>query len=345
MIKVGILGASGYTGSELMRMLWYHPEVDVQIATAATYAGTRVDELYPSFAGYYSDEYVDYDPSLLIEECNIVFVGLPHGESMKVVPELLSGGLKVVDLSADFRLNEESVYSKWYGKEHCCPELLARAVYGLPEINREQVASAVLVANPGCYPTAAILGLYPAAKRDLIAGTVVVDAKSGVSGAGRGLTLDTHYPTASDSVTPYAVSGHRHYPEMRAEISNLTRAPIDVVFVPHLVPMDRGILCTMYVPLAETCTTEKVFRMYIEEYKDETFMNVLPMGSYPATKSVRGSNNCQIGVEVTGDGDILVVSSVIDNLVKGASGQAIQNMNLMFGFPEETGLLGPGLFP
>lgn len=346
MISVGIVGASGYTGAELMRLLCAHPGFEVVAVTAHKYAGERVSSLYPSLAGFYDGDFEEYDGDRIAGSCEAVFVGLPHGESMKVVPELAEAGSKVVDLSADFRFDDAVHYEKWYGVRHQAPHLLPEAVYGLPEVKRDVIGEARIVANPGCYPTACLLGVFPVARAGLIGGTVVVDAKSGVSGAGRKLTLDTHYPQVADGMTPYAVVKHRHQPEMKAELGKmLSEGEPDLLFVPHLAPMNRGILCTLYVPLGRAAEELEVRELYQTAYADETFVRLLPEGEYPSTKAVQGSNNCHVSVALPGEGGTLVVMTAIDNLVKGASGQAVQNMNILFGLAEETGLSGPGLFP
>ncbi|MFH1149061.1 MAG: N-acetyl-gamma-glutamyl-phosphate reductase [Actinomycetota bacterium] len=343
-VKVGIVGASGYTGAELMRLLWGHPGASVEVFTANKYAGKSVGSLYPSLGPYYEGSYTEYDPAAL-EGCDVVFLGLPHGKSMKVAPELLEAGFKVIDMSADFRLGGIEEYELWYGISHECPELLTEAAYGLPEIYRAEIAGARLVANPGCYPTATLLGLYPAARAGLINGTVVVDAKSGVSGAGRGLTLQTHFPQVADGMAPYAVSGHRHLPEVKGGLAGLAQDPEPkVVFTPHLAPMNRGILCTIYVPLADDAEPSEVRGVYESTYAGEEFVHLLPEGRYPDTKSVQGGNDCHVALEFPGS-DMLIVMTVIDNLVKGASGQAVQNMNILCGLPEGTGLAGPAVFP
>jgi N-acetyl-gamma-glutamyl-phosphate reductase len=343
-VKVGIVGASGYTGAELMRILWGHPGADVAVFTANKYAGKSVGSLYPSLAPYYGGSYSAYDPDEFAD-CEVVFLGLPHGSSMKVAPEVLEAGGKVIDMSADFRLGGAGEYEHWYGITHECPDLLAEAVYGLPEVNRGEIAGARLVANPGCYPTATLLGLFPAARDGLINGTVVVDAKSGVSGAGRGLTLQTHFPQVADGMAPYAVSGHRHLPEMTSGLFGLSEGQEPhVVFTPHLAPMNRGILCTMYVPLPDGRRPSEIRGTYAKAYEQEAFVHLLEEGLYPDTKSVQGGNDCHVALEFPG-GDMLIVMTAIDNLVKGASGQAVQNMNIMCGLPEDAGLAGPAVFP
>ncbi|MBU4301367.1 MAG: N-acetyl-gamma-glutamyl-phosphate reductase [Actinobacteria bacterium] len=345
MIRAGIVGASGYTGAELMRILSLHPEMEVTVATANRYQGECIGALYPSLDRFYPGVFKAYEPEAIDEGCDVVFLGLPHGESMKALPELASMEKKVVDLSADLRFDDPDEYERWYGEEHACPGLSGKAVYGLTEVYRDRVAAAGLVANPGCYPTGALLGLIPAAEAGYIAGTVVVDAKSGISGAGRKATPATHFPQASENVAPYAVSGHRHMPEIISGLEKVSGKPVAIVFAPHLVPMSRGILCTMYVPLGTSTGAGEIRDSYQEFYRGERFVRVLEEGAYPQTKAVQGSNNCHIAVEVTGEGRMLVVMSAIDNLVKGASGQAVQNMNLMCGLPEWMGLESPGLFP
>ncbi len=346
MIRAGVVGASGYTGAELMRILLSHPEYELTYVTANRYAGEKVSNLYRSFKGFIDLNFEEFDISRLDQLCDVVFVCLPHGESMKYVPGMLAAKKKVVDLSADFRFREASVYERWYGEQHACPSHLEYAVYGLPEINREEIKGARLVANPGCYPTATILGLLPLVKKNHISGAIMVDAKSGISGAGRKTTLSTHFPQAADSVSPYSVAGHRHTPEIEVTLGALSRENrVDIVFVPHLIPMNRGILCTIYAPVKNINNKTELFEIYRETYAGEPFVKVLPVGTYPETKAVQGSNMCHISIELIENKEIAVVMSAIDNLVKGASGQAVQNMNLMCGIPESSGLKLPGLFP
>lgn len=342
LLKVGIIGGSGYTGAELIRLLIRYPKVELKAVTANQYAGVAASDLYPGLKGYYDGKYEVYDPDVIKDGCDFVFLGLPHLESMKVVKELAPSGIMMVDLSADFRFDDHIVYKEVYGADHSCPELLEKAVYGLPEINRSAIKDSGLVANPGCYPTATVLGLYPAAKAGLILDGVTIDAKSGVSGAGRKLSLESHFSTVADGISPYAVSGHRHEPEIKQELNKLAD-DIGVVFVPHLVPMNRGILSTMYVKLRERISSDKLRSIYEKAYENETFVQLLESGKYPQTKAVQGTNNCHVALELKGD--TLVIMTAIDNLVKGASGQAIQNMNLMCGFPEEKALVATGLFP
>lgn len=342
-LKAAVIGASGYTGAELLRILWGHPEIEVSLATANQYAGQPIGSLYPSLAMQYPQSFVPFEPGLL-DECDIAFCGLPHGESMQVVSAAARAGKKVVDLSADFRLTAEE-YLHWYGTEHSSPDLLSEAVYGIPELHREEISTASIVANPGCYPTAALLGLAPLASRGLIQGAVIVDAKSGVSGAGRKATAGTHYTQVADGMTPYAVAVHRHTPEMTSELAGLAGAALDVVFTPHLAPMNRGILATMYVTVDRSFSYDEVRALYESAYAVEPFVHVLARGSFPQTKAVQGSNNCHIAVEPAGTDGMMIVMSAIDNLVKGASGQAVQNANIVLGLEEPAGLLAPGLFP
>ncbi len=345
MLKAAVIGASGYTGAELLRILAGHPEIEVKRATAGRYAGTPVAELFPSLTGVYDGVFEGTAVEGLVEDCDVAFVGLPHGESMKVLPTLVESGAKVVDLSADMRFEDPAEYELHYGTPHSAPSLLADAVYGLPEVNRDKLKGTSLVSNPGCYPTGALLGLYPAARAGVLGSPLIIDAKSGVSGAGRKLTLETHYPQVADGVEPYAVGEHRHRPEISGRLAGLMgESGVEVFFTPHLVPMNRGILSTMYLPLAEGASPEEARALYEDAYSDEPFVSLLPGGSFPGTKPVQGSNNCHVGVEML-SGGMLVVMTAIDNLVKGASGQAVQNMNIMCGLPEETGLTGAGLFP
>jgi N-acetyl-gamma-glutamyl-phosphate reductase len=344
LLKAGVIGASGYTGVELLRILSAHPAFEVALATARQYAGEPIDSLYPSLAGTCSGSFEQFDPESAAETCDVFFLGLPHGEGFKAAAALANYGKPVVDLSADFRLEDRAEYEKWYGAAHGAPELLSDAVYGVPEINRDEVASARLTANPGCYPTAALLGLYPLARAGMLKGQVVVDAKSGVSGAGRSLTLATHYPQIADGMQPYAVSGHRHLPEIRGQLKKLG-AEVDVVLAPHLAPMNRGILCTTYLRIEGAADRVGLRALYENAYNGESFVRLLPDGDYPQTKAVQGSNNCQVALEFPDGGSTLVVMSAIDNLVKGAAGQAVQNMNLMCGLEETAGLAGPGIFP
>ncbi len=344
-LKVGIVGASGYTGAELMRILALHPEVEVTWATAQTYAGKTVGELYPHLRPFAQMVYQPFDPDRAVSEADVFMVALPHGESMEAVAALRERGARVVDLSADFRFSDPAVYERWYGRPHRHPELLREAVYGLPEIFGAKLRDASLVAGPGCYPTAAILALAPLLSEGLCRGEVVVDAKSGVSGAGRSLSLETHFPQADGSVKPYGVGAHRHTPEMEEMMGHLAGgAGPKVVFVPHLIPMSRGILATCYAWLERPMSQDELEDLYRDFYRRCPFVVVLPRGSFPQTKDVCGSNFCHLGLYSDGKGRV-ICASAIDNLVKGASGQAIQCLNLMMGWEETVGLEVLGLFP
>jgi len=345
-MRVGIIGASGYTGAELLRLLDGHPEIEVAYVTAHTYAGKMIADLYPHLHSYAGMQLRAFDAREALAGADLYFVALPHGESMQVVPQLLAGGIKVIDLSADYRLPDAEIYKQWYGLEHTSSQLLGEAVYGLPEINGELIARADLVAVPGCYPTAAILALAPLAKAGTpgIAGAVV-DAKSGVSGAGRTLSLAAHFAQADGNVKPYGVGNHRHTPEMENVLSSLAGEEVPVVFTPHLIPMSRGILATCYVKTGTGVSVAEIEGIYGDFYAESPFVVLLGGGSFPETKAVYGSNYCHIGWHLDGERGMLTVASAIDNLVKGASGQAIQCMNIMQGWDEALGLEALGIFP
>ena len=344
-MQVGIIGASGYTGAELLRLLHLHPHAEVSYLTAHTYAGKTVGELYPHLPPYADMRFEEFEAGDALKQAELFFICLPHGEAMQAVPQLLNGGAKVIDLSADFRLDSASQYQEWYGLEHTAVAYLEEAVYGLPEVKRAQIADARLVAVPGCYPTASTLALAPLLQAGWLAGGVVlIDAKSGVSGAGRGLSLDTHFPQCDANVKPYNVMRHRHIPEMEQEMAKLADEPVRAVFTPTLVPMSRGILSTTYA-LLRAGAREKLRDRYEEAYAGEPFVRLLPEGEWPQTKAVSGSNYCQVGVTVDERSGWMVAAAAIDNLVKGASGQAVQCFNLVMGFEETAGLESQALFP
>lgn len=343
MIRAGIVGGTGYTGSELLRILVGHPQVSLAAITSRAEAGTAVAELFGHLRGQLDLRFIEPDLSLL-SECDLVFFATPNGTAMKLVPELLGRGTRVIDLAADFRLRDSSLWEHWYGMPHAAPELLGEAVYGLPELNRDAIRSARLIANPGCYPTAILLGFLPLLEAGLVdPGWLVADAKSGVSGAGRAANVGLLMAEVGESFKAYAVGGHRHLPEISQQLMPFAENNLQLTFVPHLVPMIRGIEATLYARLGNSrVDLQAVFERY---YVAEPFVDVLPAGSYPETRSVRGSNHCRVAVaEPLGRGTV-VVQSVIDNLVKGAAGQAVQNMNLMFGVDESTALTGAALFP
>lgn len=333
-MKVSIIGATGYAGAELVRLLLHHPEVEIEMLTSESFAGKKLSEVYPAIKCNIVCNHLNVEKI----KSPLVFTALPHGKSAKIAGNLVDRGIKVVDFSADFRINCARVYSLWYGIPHQREDLLPKAVYGLPEIYRERIKNATLVANPGCYPTSVILALAPLLKNKLIKPEgIVVDSKSGVSGAGRNPTLSTHFPEANENINAYKVTGHRHLPEMEQELSKIAGEKVKVTFVPHLIPVNRGILSTCYAEPLKRLTTEDVLDIYTEFYKKEPFVEILLPGKFPHTKEVLWSNRCRIGINVTNSSKVVIIC-VIDNLVKGASGQAIQNMNLMCGFDESTGL-------
>ncbi len=345
MIKVGIVGATGYTGLELLRLLASHAEVEVSVVTSNAEQGKNLCDVFPGLNGHYTITFEPHDSEAL-KQCQLVFFATPHATAMNYVPALLDAGCKVIDLSADFRLKDAKLWQQWYDVEHAAEGLLAEAVYGLPELNREAISNATLVANPGCYPTAVSLALIPALQNNLInTSGIIADAKSGVSGAGRKAAMATLHAEVSESFKAYSVGGHRHLPEIAQTLTVAANdKPVQLVFVPHLVPMNRGILATVYVePLEEGNDWQQIYASY---YDQEPFVELLPAGQYPETRNVRGTNMCQLALQVPpADSNRLVVLAAIDNLVKGAAGQAIQNMNLMFGFPETQSLRLPALVP
>jgi N-acetyl-gamma-glutamyl-phosphate reductase len=343
--RVGIIGATGYTGVELLRLLLGHPEVDVTVVTSQKYAGTRIDQVFPSLAGRSQLECEELAFDRVSGKMDFVFTAVPHKTAMETVPPFFRQGKRVVDLSADFRFTDAALYERWYQK-HTCTELLAETVYGLPELNREKIRKARIVGNPGCYPTGALIGLIPLVKQGVISlDHIVVDSKSGVSGAGRDLALDSLFCEVNEGVKAYKIFEHRHLPEIEGELSQLARKKIAVTFVPHLIPMDRGILTTLYATLPRKEKTEEILDIFQDCYRNEPFVRICPKGKLPGTRDVKGANYCDVGVKVNESDGRLVVVTAIDNLVKGASGQAIQNMNIMLGFPENLGLNVVPLFP
>jgi len=343
MINVGIIGGTGYTGVELLRLLLGHPQVHIQAVTSRGEAGTRVADLFPNLRKRLSLNFTE--PTLEnLAQCQLVFFATPNGTAMKMAEELLQAGIKIIDLAADFRIKNAELWTQWYSMEHSCPHLLTEAVYGLPEVNRAAIAQARLVANPGCYPTAVQLGFIPLLEAGLIqVDNLIADVKSGVSGAGRKANVSMLMGETGESFKAYSVAGHRHLPEIEQGLNLFTQVPVHLTFVPHLVPMIRGIYATLYSSLYDK--TVDLQQLYVNRYRDEPFIDVLPPGSHPETRSVRGANTCQIAVHRPQNSNTVVVLSVIDNLVKGAAGQAVQNMNIMFGLPETLGLDGIGLSP
>lgn len=342
MLKVGIVGGTGYTGVELLRILSQHPEVSIHAITSRKEAGMAVAELFTSLRGRIPLKFCDPAEAEL-DKCAVVFFATPNGIAMQQVRSLLDAGVRVIDLAADFRIKDITTWEKWYGMEHACPDLVAEAVYGLPEINRERIRSARLIANPGCYPTAVQLGFLPLIEAGIVdLEHLVADAKSGVSGAGRNAEIHTLFAEASDNFKAYGVPGHRHLPEIKQGLSHVAGRPVGLTFVPHLTPMIRGIHATLYGRLNKDADLQAI---YEKRYADEPFVDVLPAGAHPETRSVRGSNYCRIAVHRPQGGNTAVILSVTDNLVKGAAGQAVQNMNLMLGFPETLGIDYAPLLP
>jgi len=347
--KVAVVGATGYTGVELLRLLVMHPEVEVSCVTSRSNDGQRVDEMFPSLRGFLDLTFSVPDEQTL-SGADLVFFATPNGVAMESVPALLKAGTRVIDLAADFRIRDVGVWSQWYGMQHACPALIDEAVYGLPELNRDAIRKARLVANPGCYPTAVTLGLLPLLERGLVElDSLIADAKSGASGAGRKASVGQLLCEVSDSFKAYGVPGHRHLPEISQNLRQISGVDkLDLVFVPHLLPMIRGIHATLYstlTPEFQAMELADIQAIYERRYAQESFVDILPAGSHPETRSVRGANLCRMAVHRPQNGRRVVVLSVIDNLVKGAAGQAVQNMNLMLGFQEETGLRHPGLLP
>jgi len=345
-LKIAIVGSSGYTGGELFRILLHHPGAAVTAVTSESSAGKPITDIFPHLLGLTDLVCEPLDPASIAKQADLAFLALPHVTAQEAAFQLHKLGVKVVDLSADYRLADPAVYEQWYEHKHQHPDLLKHAVYGLPELHREQIRKAKLVANPGCYPTSAILGLAPVIKQKMVdLGTLVIDSKSGVSGAGRSPGLAYHFPEANEGFMAYKVGSHRHTPEIEQELSLVAGSKVTLSFTPHLVPMNRGILSTIYAKLTGPADTGALHAAISEFYSKEPFVRVLPAGQFPNVRNVRGSNFCDIGVHADGRTGRAVIVTAIDNLVKGASGQAVQNMNLMMGFEETAGLKFAGFCP
>ena len=343
--RVGIVGATGYTGVELLRLVVQHPEVEVTVLTSQKYAGVPIDQVFPSLTGRLQIKCEELTIDHISQKTDFIFTAVPHKTAMETVPLFYQKGKRVVDLSADFRIKDPEVYERWYQK-HTCVDLLSESVYGLPELHREEIKNAKIVGNPGCYPTGALIGLIPLTKEGMISYEhIVIDSKSGVSGAGRDVVLGSLFCEVNEGVKAYKIFDHRHLPEIEQELSQLAQKKIMVTFVPHLIPMDRGILTTIYVNLNKKIKTEDALSIFQEYYRGEPFIRIYPKGKIPNTKDVRGSNYCDIGVIVNESDSRAVIVTAIDNLVKGASGEAVQNMNIMLGYPETMGLDVLPLFP
>ena len=345
MVKIGIAGASGYTGLELIRLLAGHPEAELTVLTSETFQGQNIAEVFPSLNGVVDLKLRPLDDSIT-QDCSVLFLALPHIAAMDKLPVYLQSDCKTIDLSADYRLKDPKDYSDWYSVTHTHPELLEQAVYGLPELYRQAIQTARFIANPGCYPTSVILALAPLLKTGWVdLGSIISDSKSGVSGAGRKPSLSTHYAEVNEGISPYGLAAHRHTPEMEQELSALAGKPVRLTFSPHLVPMTRGMLSTIYINLNEPISDEKLVEHYRSFYKDEYFVRVLNPGKLARSQHVRSSNFCDIGLKVDSRNQRLIITSALDNLIKGASGQAIQNMNIMLGLDEKMGLTAPATFP
>lgn len=342
--RVSIIGASGYGGGELARLLVGHPHVRLAHLTAESRKAEAYADVFPNLRNFVSQATEDADLEKIGADSDVVFFALPNGMPMTMVPKL-QPRVKVVDLGADFRFRDPATYQQWYKAPHACPELLDDAVYGQPELHREAIARGRIVGNPGCYPTAALIAIAPFVQAGVVQRDgVIVDAKSGVSGAGRGVSLGTHFSEVNENVKPYNVAAHRHAPEIEQEVAALAGARMSVTFVPHLIPMTRGVLATVYLRLGQRLVTAEAEGILMEAYAHEPFVRVLP-GGLPQTKATYGSNFCDVAVRVDPQAGVLIAMAAIDNLVKGAAGQAIQNMNLMCGFPERAGLEGAPLYP
>ena len=337
-MKVSVIGATGYTGAELVKILLKHPQVEIETITSQSFANKKISEIYPSLITDLVCQELNIDKIAL--SSSFIFTALPHRISMEIVGKLHSRGKKIIDLSADFRFIDPLIYEEWYGTPHQKKELLKKAIYGLPELYREKISRARLVANPGCYPTSSILALAPLVNSGSTKeNDIIIDAKSGVTGAGRTLSLATHFPEVNENTRAYQVVGHRHIPEIEEQLSKLAKRKIIITFVPHLVPINRGILCTCYAALKQKTDTKDLLKLYQDFYKEEPFVEILPQGRFPQTKEVLDSNRCRIGITVNERSGRAIIISAIDNLAKGAATQAVQNMNIMCGFEETMGLV------
>lgn len=337
MIKVGIVGATGYAGVELVRLLQSHPEVAVTGVSSVSYEGKSISEIYPNLYGICDDKLES--EQALIDKCDVIFASLPHGLSEKLAKKCVEKGVKLIDLGADFRLDSAEEYTKWYGKTYEEKELHEKSVYVIPELMRDNYTGQPVIGNPGCYPTSIALGLAPLMKCGIVKDDgIVIDSKSGVTGAGRGLADNTHYPNCNEAFSPYKVAVHRHTPEIEQTLSKLAGKKVNVTFVPHLLPVNRGIISTMYASLTQAVSAEELHKLYVDFYAREKFVRVLPLGKVANLRDVKLSNYCDISVHADEHTGRAVIVSAIDNMVKGAAGQAIQNMNIMFGLKEDCGL-------
>ncbi|MED1204051.1 N-acetyl-gamma-glutamyl-phosphate reductase [Heyndrickxia acidicola] len=345
-MKAGIVGANGYGGAELIRFLNQHPYADIELLISHSTSGKKISEQYPHLRGLAEWDIEDLHQEGITDRVEVLFFATPAGVTKEVLPSFLEKGIKCIDLSGDFRLKDSESYRKWYGKTPAKEEHLKSAVYGLPELNRDSIKTAELIANPGCYPTAAILGMKPAIQASIVeAKTIIIDAKSGISGAGRSPSMGNLFSEVNENIQAYKLCRHQHIPEIEQAFHELSGKDVAIMFTPHLIPMTRGIMCTMYADLTREMTAAEIHELYKETYKDELFIRVRPLGEIPATKEVYGSNYCDIGLSVDQRTNKLIIISVIDNLVKGAAGQAIQNMNLLGGWNEQTGIHHTPVYP
>ena len=345
-IKAAVIGATGYAGQELVRLLYNHPEVDVKIITSKSYTEKKYSDIYSNFNHITQEVLQDVDLGKISKEVDVIFVALPHGILSKEITSEILENCKVIDLGADFRIEDKEIYEKWYATEHLSFQLMNEVVYGLCEMHREKIKNAKLVANPGCYTTTSILSLYPVVREGLIDfNTITIDAKSGVTGAGRGVSLNTHYCETNENIKAYKIASHRHTPEIEQELSKAANEDIKLTFTPHLTPMNRGILATCYANLKTGVTYKDIEQAYEKYYKDEFFVRLMKKGNFPETKWVKGSNFLDIGFEIDERCNKLIVLGALDNLIKGAAGQAVQNMNILFGLDERHGLNVAGIFP
>lgn len=346
MIKASIIGATGFTGAELVRLLYGHEKAEISVLSSRSSPGEDISNIYPSLRHCISHLLEDQDLDAIIDKSDVIFICLPHGHAAGIAARAFSSDTKVIDLGADLRLRDPDVYREWYGLSHSAPELLHNAVYGLPEIYEREISEAQVIANPGCYPTSIILGLAPLLQEGIVRpNSIIADSKSGVSGAGKTPSERTHFVECNENINPYGVSGHRHRPEIEQELSVLAGEALRISFTPHLLPITRGILSTIYADLAIDCKEDQVRELYADIYSNAHFIRILPQGMWPHTKWVYGSNFCDINFSVDKEAGRITVISALDNIVKGASGQAVQNMNLMFGLNENEGLNHPALFP
>jgi N-acetyl-gamma-glutamyl-phosphate reductase len=343
--KVGIVGGTGYTGVELLRLLAGHPNISVELITSRSEAGKQVSEMFPNLRGFYDLAFQEPDITLF-KQCDLIFFATPNGVAMKQVPALLKAGVKIIDLAADYRIKDIKIWEKWYAQTHTSPKIVKKAVYGLPELYREQIKTADIVANPGCYATAVQLALIPLIESKLIdLKHIIANAASGVSGAGRGANVGTLLCEATENFKAYAAHGHRHLPEIKQQLETIAGKSIGLTFVPHLIPMSRGIHASVYAIEKRNTDIKKIQKLFEKRYQDEPFVDILPYGTLPETKTVKGANLCRIAVQKPQNEDVILILSVVDNLVKGAAGQAIQNMNIMLGIDEKLGLSTVPLAP